>query len=66
MAYCCVTVSFQYHLKVEPEIWDMEAKSGLDEQLEARDARLAHLKICKCITLGQVSLSKDFLPLGIC
>ena len=49
MAYCCVTVSFQYHLKVEPEIWDMEAKSGLDQQLEARDARLAHLKICKCI-----------------
>ena len=30
MAYCCLTVSFQYHLKVEPEIWDMEAKSGLD------------------------------------
>ena len=30
MAYCCVTVSFQYHLKVEPEMLDMEAKSGLD------------------------------------
>ena len=66
MAYCCVSVSLQYHLKEEPEIWDVEAKSGLDQQLEARDARLAHLKICKAITLGQVSLSKDCLPLGIC